>query len=36
MYVPANFVVIRLLDTHGIRRTLMIGAILTIVGGWIR
>jgi hypothetical protein len=35
-FIPMNFVVIRCLETKGLRYCLMTCAVLTIIGGWIR
>ena len=36
MYVPFNFVSIKLLDVYGLRVCVVVGAVLTLIGAWIR
>jgi len=35
-FVPANFVVINLLPRKGLAFTLRVGAVLCLIGGWLR
>jgi len=36
MFIPANFLVIKVLDKYGLRACLLIGGAATIVGAWLR
>ena len=36
MYVPSNFIVIYVLDKRGLRFTQVLGAIMMIIGCWLR
>ncbi len=36
LYVPANFVVMFLLNKYGVRVTLICGALLSLIGAWLR
>eukprot|EP00347_Sterkiella_histriomuscorum_P012556 403368114 len=36
MFIPANFLVIKVLDLYGLRACLLIGSVMTISGCWLR
>lgn len=36
VFIPSNFVVIAMLNKFGLRFTLMTGALMLMIGGWLR
>lgn len=36
LYLPFNFVAIKMIDSSGIRRPIMFAAVITIIGAWMR
>jgi hypothetical protein len=35
-FIPANFIVIKVLDVYGMRTALMLASLLTFSGAWLR